>query len=342
LTAALVTRWHDVPPPGWEALHDEDPNASPAGRAGLPLALAATTPGRAAAFLTVERDGALVGGAPFVLGRRAGLTWVHGLPWLLPGTPIARAGEHAVVDAALAGALAAFAAGHGVVGGEWVFHRPAGPAPDPDALASLPGETRRLPTALVDLSAGPEAAWRRLGRHARQELTAARRLGLAVREDPGAIESAWALHDAQARAWSGHRTPPLELLRRLLAAAPPLARLFTVGDRAGLLAAVVVLVHRHEWFAWWSGTRPEARRSHAFGLLLWEAAMRAAGEGAARFNVGASADREGVEGFKRSLGAQVTPAVVRWLAPRGGGPWGRAVAALQSRVRRGRARGEPA
>jgi CelD/BcsL family acetyltransferase involved in cellulose biosynthesis len=335
VTAAFVTRWHDAAPRGWEELLELDPDASPAQRAGFVHAVAATCPGFEARFVTVEQGGARIGGAPLLIERRAGFHWLHALPWLLPGTPLARPGAHAEVDRAVADALA----GVRCVGGEWVFHRPRGSAPEPSAIAYLPGETRWLETALVDLAAGAEAAARRLERHARQELALARRRGLEVREQADRLEEAYALHGRQARNWGGHRPPPLELLRRLLEGPDPLARLFTVSDRGGTLASVLVLVHRHEWFAWWSGTHPDARRHHGFALLLWEVAMRAAAAGADRFNLGSSAGLMGVEGFKRALGARIVPTPVRWIAPNRSGVLGRALGALQGRVRRGRDRG---
>jgi len=341
VTGALVTRWHDQPPRTWEDLLDHDVHASPAQRAGFVLAVAATYPGYTARFVTVERDGVVVGGAPLVIERRAGLQWLHALPWLLPGTPLVRDADYDEVARAVAGAFAELP----VVGGEWVLHRQRDPERDPAVAARLPGETRRLHTAIVDLAAGADAASRRLDRHARQELALARRRGLVVREDPASLEETYALHGRQARNWGGHRPPPLELLRRLVGGPEepdPLARLFVATDGAGMLASVLVLVHRHEWFAWWSGTHPDARRHHAFGFLLWEVAMQAAASGADRFNLGSSAGIGGVEGFKRSLGAQLVSTPVRWIAPHRAGVVGRTIAALQSRVRRGRDRGTSA
>lgn len=344
MTAPLVL-WHDAPPAEWEGLLDGDPNASPAQRPGVARALAAFRAGSSPAWLTVTdapdagHAAPVVGGAVCVIERRAGFPWLHALPHLLPGTPLARAGAHARVDRAVAAALAARLRALGAVGGEWVFHRPAGPPPEPAALDAVPGETRLLTVAFVGLEDGIDGASGRLGRHARQELAAARRAGLVAREDPQALEETWALHAAR---WRG--TPPLEMSRRLLEpeGGDPCARLFTVGDRAGLLAGVLVLVHRHEWFAWWSGAREEARPRHAFAALLWGVAEHAAAAGARRLNVGASAGSEGVEGFKRALGARLEHTPVRWLGADAAGPVGRGIAALQARLRRGRARGEPA
>jgi hypothetical protein len=337
--AAPAVRWHDTPPAAWEALLEQDPNASPAQRPGVARAFAAFRSGAAPAWLTIGPEDAPLGGAVCVVERRAGFPWLHALPQLLPGTPLARAGAHAQVDQAVGGAFAERVEALGAVGGEWVFHRPEGPPPDPAALTRLPGETRVLTVALVDVGDGMEAAWGRLARHARQELASARRAGLVAHEAPDALEEVYALHAAR---WGAGL--PLELSRRLLEPEPggACARLYVTGDRAGLLAGVLVLVHRHEWFAWWSGARDEARPRHAFAALLWSVAEHAAAAGARRLNVGASAGRGGVEGFKRSLGARLVPAPVRWLGPHAAGPLGRGLAMLQARLRRGRARGEPA
>jgi len=295
--------------------------------------------------IAIARDGVLIGGAPVTFERRAGLEWLHASPWLLPGTPLARPGHHAEVDIAVGTALAAEARVRGVAGGEWVVYRPEGPAPDPMALESVGGETRLMHAGVVELGSGIEGAWKRLERHARQDLAAARRRGLVTAEEPGALEAAHALYVAQARGWGAHRPLPIELARRLLAPGEDgarEARLFTARDGRGLLSAVLVLAGEHEWFAWWSGSHPDARRRHAFPLLLWSAAEAAAAAGARRFNVGASAGRAGVESFKRTLGATLVPVHVRWIDARHAPLAGRVVAALQARWRRGRSRGEGA
>jgi hypothetical protein len=340
--SAEAVRWLERAPAGWDALLAADPDGSPGHARGFVEAFAAVRPGCEPAYLVAGPDDAPTAGVPAVIERRAGLHWLHLLPSLLPATALAPPGGHAAADLACARAIAGRALSLGVVGGSWVVARHEAPAPAEAALAEVPGETRVLATAVVDLSAGVEAAWRRVERHARQEVRAALRRGLELAEEPGELESAHALYTTQARGWHGHAPLPIELARRLLAPSPggaPIGRLFTARDRAGLLSAVLVLAGAHEWFAWWSGSHADARRRHAFGALLWHAAEQAALAGARRFNVGASAAREGVGAFKRSLGAEVRDVRVRWIAPAGAGPVGHLVAALQSRARRGRARG---
>jgi Acetyltransferase (GNAT) domain len=338
-----VADWCDGVPPGWSRLVAGDVSASPAHREGFRRHLAATLPGHRWGTLAVTRDGELIGGAPVTIERRGGLEWLHVSPWLLPGTPLAVPGRHAEVDRAVAAGLAAQAGAIGAAGGEWVLYRPEGPDPDPGALASVGGETRHMTASVVDLDAGLETAWRRIERHARQELTAARRHGIVCAEEPGALETAHALYVSQARGWGAHRPLPIELARRLLepgADSAREARLYTARDDRGILSAVLVLTGEHEWFAWWSGSHPDARRRHAFAALLWSVAGQAAATGARRFNVGASSGRAGVEAFKRTLGARPVPVLVRWLDARSAGLVGRVVAAVQGRLRRGRARGE--
>jgi hypothetical protein len=338
-----VAVWCDGVPPGWSRLVAADPSASPAHREAFRRHLAATLPGHRWGTLAVYREGELVGGAPLAIERRGGLEWLHASPWLLPGTPLAIPGRHGEVDRAVATGLATTAHAIGAAGGEWVLYRPAGPESDPTSLDLVQGETRRMTASVVDLDPGLETAWKRIERHARQELTSARRHGIACAEEPEALETAHALYASQARGWRGHRPLPIELARRLLAPAPdggPEARLFTARDDRGILSTALVLTGEHEWFAWWSGSHPDARRRHAFGALLWSVAVAAAGAGARRFNVGASAGRTGVETFKRTLGARSVPVQVRWLDSNTAGPMGRFVATVQARWRRGRARGE--
>jgi hypothetical protein len=108
-----------------------------------------------------------------------------------------------------------------------------------------------------------------------------------------------------------------------------------------VLAGVLALDSPFETLPWWSGTHPDARMAHAFPLLLWSLIEWAHAQGRVRVNLGASADREAVMAFKESLGAVSFHYPVRWLDARHAPLAGRAVAALQERVRRSRPRGEP-
>lgn len=334
-----MARWREAALPGWERLVEEDPNATPAHRPAFAQALAAALPEMVPEWVTVERAGELLGGAPVVIERRAALHWIHAMPFLLSGAPLARPGAHAEVDARVAEALDARARDLRAVGGEWVLDRPGDPEPFA-ALERVPGETRFVESSWIELATGLEAAWRAVGAGTRRAIARARAQGLAIHEEPEALEEAYALYAAQARGWAGHRLRPLELLRRLLRGSAPAGRLLTVRDARGLLAAVLVLVARREWMAWWSGSHPEARRQRgAFALLEWSVAERAALAGAARLNLGGSAGRPDVAQFKRRLGARVRRHPVRWIAPAYAGGLGRLVAAVQSRVRATRARG---
>jgi GNAT acetyltransferase-like protein len=291
--------------------------------------------------VAVEQDGALLGGAPVVIERRAGFHWLHALPFVLPGAPLARAGGHPAVDRAVAGALAARARELGALGGEWSGYRPCGPPLDP-ALELVPGETRMIETSLLDLEGGIAAAHRRMDRVTRQELAAAARSGLAVAEEPAALHAAYALYRAQSRGWGVHGAVGLELSERLLegGGGDPPARLFTVRDRRGLLSAALVLVGGREAMPWWSGTHPAGRARHAFALLLWSVAEWAAGRGLGRVNLGGSVGRAGVTAFKRALGGREHRYPVRWLGARHASALGRLVARAQAARRRGRVTGE--
>jgi len=342
---SAAARCLDGPPAGWSELLATDPGATPAHRPALWAALAGTLPGMEARFVAVGEHGFLEGGMPVLVERRAGFRWLHALPFLLPGAPLARAGGHARVDRAAAAALAALQHELGVVGGEWALYRPGGPAVCADALERVTGETRVLEAALVDLGAGLEAARGRVDRKSRQEIRQAHaRLDFA--DEPGALEEAYALHAAQARAWRGHRPLPLELSRRLLLPAGdglgPAARLFTARRGAALLCAVLALDHPREVMPWWSGAHPEARRLHAFPFLLWSVVEWAHAAGRARVNLGASAGSGPVAAFKDSLGATTLRYPVRWLDAQAAPVAGRLLGAVQARWRRGRARGEAA
>ncbi|MFN8586415.1 MAG: GNAT family N-acetyltransferase [Candidatus Eisenbacteria bacterium] len=341
---APAARVLDAAPAEWAALLAADPAAAPSHRPELWAAFTAVSPELALRVVAVERDGRLIGGAPALLERRGGLHRLHALPMLLAAAPLALPGMHAEVDAAVAGAFAALAREHDVVGGEWALHRATGPAFSAEALALLPGETRWLEASVVTLEQGLDAAAKRIGRKHRQAMRQTRDAGLECSVAPpgpeadDALEAVYALHLAQSRRWGGHRALPLPLSRALIARGA--ARLFEVRRGGERLAGALALDGDRETFVWWSGTHAAGRRLGAFPLLLWGIVEWAAAAGRARVNLGASTDLANVASFKSALGAEAQRYPVRWLAPVAATPVARLFAALQARVRRGRARGE--
>ncbi len=333
----------DRPPPAWDRLLREDPNATPAHDPEVWAALADAR-GGVSRFIAVGDDGDLAGGMGVVIERRAGHHWLHALPYLLPGTPLARAGAHERVDSACGQALDELALELRVVGGTWVCHRPEGPPLAEDVLVRLPGVTTRIETAVVDLRAGLAAVQKRLQRTLGQHL---RRIGgeFTFTEEPEALESVHVLHQRQSRGWSGHAILPIELSRRLLAVGRtgvPRARLFVLREGGRLLAGTLFLDHPRELMAWWSGIHPQARRRHLFQVLLWRAIEWAATAGRERLNLGGSAGRGTLVSFKQALGAQEQTLPVRWIGA-DYAPWtGKLLASLQGRMRAGRARGSTA
>jgi GNAT superfamily N-acetyltransferase len=329
-----------------------DPCATAAHRARLWAALAQTLPGMESRFIAAEDEFGFQGGAPLLIERRAGLHWIHSLPFLLPGTPLASNGARREVDAAVARGLGSLQRELRAVGGEWSLYRFREDPVAPAALEAVSGETLLVETAIVDLAGGLSAARARMERKTRQAIHAARDHGLVFAEEPDSLEEGYALYLRQSRGWKGHRPRPVELSRRLLAlpaagaaeAKPPdpLGRLFTVRDGRGLLSAAFALDHPREVMLWWSGTHPDARGRQAFVLLLGSVVEWAAAAGRARVNLGASAGLPSVAAFKRALGATEVRHPVRWLDARHATPVGSLVAAAQAGVRRRRARGEPA
>ncbi len=337
---------------------EADPCATAAHRGRLCSILAQTLPAMEPRFVAVEREGRLVGGAPVMIERRAGFHWIHSLPFLLPGAPLAEAGARLEVDAAVARGIAGLQRELRAVGGEWSLYRFREEPLGAGTIEAVGGETRIAETAIVDLAEGLPVAWSRMERKTRQAIRGARASGLVFAEEPLALPEAYALYLRQSRAWKGHRARPVELSRRLLsppaAAVPgpgggpasgagdPLGRLFTVRDGRGLLSAVFALDHPREVMLWWSGTHPDARGRQAFALLLGSVVEWAARAGRLRVNLGGSAGLPAVSAFKRALGAVAQLHPVLWLDARHATAAGRLVAAVQARMRRRRARGEPA
>jgi hypothetical protein len=331
----------DHVPAGWDALLAADPSSTPAHRPEVWAALAATIPGFEWRLLAHAEAGALVAGAPLVISRRGPFRWLHARPWLLPAAPLARPGGHEAADASLASAFAALACEHRVVGGEWSLYRPDGPAPAEAVLEHLPGETRWFEAALLRLDHGLEPLRARMSRKQRQALEHARARDFAFADEPDALDEAHALHLSQSHGWGRHAPLPIELSRRLLHAGgpEPVARLFTLRSRHGLVSATLALDSRHETFVWWSGTHAEGRRGQAFAYLLWCVCEWSAARGRRRLNLGASTGLPHVAAFKGALGAEAFRYPVRRLDARAAGWPGRAIAALQRAVRRGRPQG---
>ena len=335
---SLRARVLDRAPEGWDALVAADPDATPGHQPKLWNALAAALPGFEARVVAVEDEGALIGGMPLSIERRGALVWLHALPFLLSGAPLAVAGRRSDVDLAAADALASLEREVRACGGEWSCYRPLGGAIAGEALDRPGGETRWMESAVIDLGAGAEAARQGMDRKARQDVTRTRAQGVRFEEEPAALEEAYALHVHQARGWSGHRALPLELSRRLIDSG--VGHLITARDGRGLLCATLALEGAHDAFVWWSGAHAGARAVEAFPGLLWWVAEWTAARGRSRFDLGASRGLGPIERFKRSLGARTVRYPVRWLDAREAPPLGRLAAALQRRLRRGRARGE--
>lgn len=270
-----------------------------------------------------------------MIERRAGIDRVLAMPWVLPGAPLARPGAHALVDAAAARAMAELQRELRSAGGLWSLYRPEGPRFEP-APGDGSSRTSEVETAIVSLDRGAGEARRAMDRKTRQSLERERE-ALWFAEEAGALGEAFTLHARQARGWSGYRPLPIELSRRLLAArgadGEPVARLFTVRGRGGLLSATLALDGAHETFLWWSGTREEGRGRQAFGVLAWSVVEWAAGRGRRRVNLGASPGLQAVAAFKDSFGAAPFRYPVRWLGAEHA-PWpARAIARVRAALR---------
>ena len=333
-------RWMEAAPAAWLQLLANDPAATPAHRPDVWEALAGVLPDARAGFIAVEDGQALAGGAPAIVVRRGPFTWVQALPHLLSAAPLCASADRVDdVDRGVATTLAAEVARVRALGGLWACYRPCGPPVAPAALNAIAGETRVLDTAVVHVTDGIEAAWRRVDRKTRADIRHAR-AKLAFGESPGTLDEAHAMHRAQSHAWRHHRPMPLALSRRLLTgAADAPGRMFAVHEGQRLLAAAFALDHPRETLVWWSGAHPDARRTHAYALLLWGIVEWGAAAGRARVNLGASGGLEAVAAFKRSLGAVVIESPVRWFGAGAAGPGGRALAATQAWWRRDRHRG---
>ena len=89
-------------PEGWEALLAADPGSTAAQRAGVAAAFAAVLPGHTTEYLLAADATGLAGGMVLCVRHVAGAEWLHAMPMMLPGAPLARPGYREAVDQAIA------------------------------------------------------------------------------------------------------------------------------------------------------------------------------------------------------------------------------------------------
>jgi hypothetical protein len=102
---SLAARWLDRAPAGWADLAAADPMAAPSHRPEVAAAFVAALPGFEQRFAAVERDGDRADRAAHA-GRAACRNPLAALAADAPERAPSRAGEHAGVDVAVAGAIA--------------------------------------------------------------------------------------------------------------------------------------------------------------------------------------------------------------------------------------------
>ena len=113
-----------------------DPCATAAHRWPLSRILADTLPAIEPRFVAAMERDRLVGGAAVAIERRAGFHWIHALPFLLPGAPLAAEGLRREVDAAVARGIRDLARELQAVGGEWSLYRFGAEPPEPPVVGS--------------------------------------------------------------------------------------------------------------------------------------------------------------------------------------------------------------
>lgn len=250
--------------------------------------------------------------------HRFGGAWLRLAPFGAPAGPAfdPSLDEDARLDAARAlwEGLGRHVRDLGYLGGDLTFTRPAAIEPALRPGVSV-GVERTDHAHVIDAGKGYDAWRASLRKRARQQLTKAERLGVSAGVDGSAdaLDTVYALHLDQARAWGVRDVRPRGFYRALLDAPGDAARLWVARAEGQVVCGVLVLLAGEEAYVWWSGSGAEARRRLAFPYLL---STVVAGCGRARVSLGFSGGRDNLTDFKEQMGAASVPVPVLELTPR--------------------------
>jgi CelD/BcsL family acetyltransferase involved in cellulose biosynthesis len=280
----------------WRRFDEAHPAPTFFARPAWSLALAQAFPALEPSPMRV--DGVLI---PFVRAGGRTLRWreLVGFP-LGAYTCALRADGTAATDEEFASALA-------TLGHSWDRIRLVPWPLAPGVSASPSWRRREHETAVIDLSAGAEAALQGLSGVSRRMAGQAKRRGIACERAFGAeaVDAYYELLSECAKRWEGGApTFPKSLLHALVAYARDDVEIWFARHGDTIVAGGVVLFGAEEAFFWSAAMRREYatfRPSNALNVAL---IARAAARGVRWYNLGSSEGLPGVNRFKRDLGAR--------------------------------------
>lgn len=236
--------------------------------------------------------------APLVrVQRRLGaLSLALGMPLGLEGVPIVLAGEPTGDH------LAVIFGGLEPCGRLELFGGAGGSPP-------AAGTVTRGYTHTLDLTPGYESLWdSTFPAKTRNMVRKAERSGVTVaREDsPAAIEAYWELYRASALGW-GYRAPPYPraLFSGLLESEH--AHLWLARVEEDVAAGAVLLEGSHDLLYWSGAMNRDFRHVAPSNAIIRAVIEEACQRGLSYLDFGSSTGLSGVEAFKRSFGAQLSP-----------------------------------
>ena len=300
------------PPEDWNALLDADPGADFFHTPAWTLATARHLVGGRPLWLTVHREGRLLGGLAAVAhgGRFARL---HSSPHGCSGgallDPDLDAAESDAVHDALVDELLRRRGGLLATCGVAL-----NPVHEQSRGRRLAGDRRFRrqdnPAAVVPLNGTESDLEARLRRSKRKERDRSLRRGAeaGVSKDPADLAAYHRLHLAASRLW-GTDPVPLDLLTELVASGPEAGggqAYFVCVRCEGRVIGGHLNLHRGDWVTAWNGvTDPAFARTHyPATLAVWTDLVEAQRRGARWLDLGASGGRASLDFFKDGFGAE--------------------------------------
>jgi len=298
------------PPAAWQELLRAAASVSFFHEEAWAAAVADRIPGAEGGWLLIHADGRPVAGLALARTRRGPLHRWQGHYAGLPSAPLLAADltparREAALDALVAG-CADLTADSRCLG--LTLHLP----PAWDAALARPLAARGFrrqddPAAVLPLAGGLDhVEMHVLKKNRRNERNRAFKAGVRaeVREDDGHLS---AFHAVYRRACAGWGVPavPEDFCRDLLRQAGGKAFLITAHHADELLGGHFCLRDADQVTAWLGATVPERNDLFPATVLVWTDLQEACRRGAARLDLGGHGGQDGVQNFKRLLGADV-------------------------------------
>lgn len=167
---------------------------------------------------------------------------------------------------------------------------------------------KALFTQMIDLTPGAEELWRRFSRGQKSNINQAQRKNITVRlaRNTQDIETYYEIYLQTVQRWGKNLAAeyPRELFLNLYGQRDNHIRFYLAEKDDRILAGIIVLAWNKKLIYWHGCSRGEALKEYPNNLLHYTVIIWGSENGYTWYDMGPSMDREGVERFKASFGAE--------------------------------------